>query len=102
MEYKDKVTIKLPEDIACEFDSLTFVFTYEYTENEIEFYSIYNKEFDDTQKLNIDKWAMDTSRQIEEEGGGAVIEFLWLTYVNTIKKDAEEQDVRDFFEEISK
>ena len=44
---------------------------------------------------------MDMSRDVEEGGGGSVEEFIYYMVMRNIREEVEEQEARDFFEEIS-
>ena len=66
-----------------------------------EVYKIKVPALDDDFDIEIDSDVMDISRQIEEEGGGSVEEFIFEIVMQTLHRDAEEKEARDFFEEIS-
>lgn len=66
-----------------------------------EVYNINIVELDDNFDILINKMVMDLSREIDEEGGGHIEEFIYHMVMNNIREEAEEQEARDFFEEIS-
>lgn len=66
-----------------------------------EVYRIYIEALDDDFNIEINSMVMDVSRQIQEEGGGAVEEFIMHMVMQNLHQDAEEEEKRGFFEEIS-
>ena len=68
---------------------------------EWEVYNINIVELEDNFDIAINKMVMDMSRDVEEEGGGNVEEFIYHMVMKDIREEAEEQEARDFFEEIS-
>lgn len=68
---------------------------------ETEVYRIYIAALDDDFNIEINSMMMDISRQIEEEGGDHVAEFIMQMVMSLISQDAEEEEIRDFFEDIS-
>lgn len=69
--------------------------------DDVEIYRIYIPELDDDFQIEINSLAMDISREIQEEGGGNIEEFIFQLALNHLKQIGEEQEARDFFDEIS-
>lgn len=103
------IIIKIPEDIREEvkeyfdYDQLTMRIERLEDDKDWERYSIYflEEQGQDDIILRIKSEAMDISRDIEKRGGGPVEEFIICMLIGQIKKYEEEQEVRDFFMEIS-
>lgn len=103
------IVIKIPEDIREEvkeyfdYDQLTMRIERLEDYKDRERYSIHFLEEpdDDNIILQILSEAMDISREIEKNGGGPIEEFIIHILIKHIRKHQEEQEVRDFFMEIS-
>lgn len=101
MEFKETVVIDAGEEKIDGHDQLTITVEYNRTENGFEIFDILFNEYDTTDTFKIESWAMDISREIEKEGNGDVLEFIWLMYIKTLRADIDEMDAKDFFENIS-
>lgn len=66
-----------------------------------EVYRINIPALDDDFKIAINSAAMDVSRQIQEEGGGFIEEFIMHLVMQDLRRNAEEDEMRNFFEDIS-
>ncbi len=103
------IVIKIPDEIREEikedFDHDQLTLRIERLEDykNWERYSIrfLEEQDEDDIILQIQSEAMDISREIEKNGGGPVEEFIIYTLIEQIRKHEKEQEVRDFFMEIS-
>ena len=106
------ILVTIPEEVRKELDKTvtdgfvtpeTFKVEIYHVEdtNETEIYRIYILELNDDFQIEITKDAMDISREIEKNGGGNIEEFIFRLALNHIDKMSEEQEARDFFDEIS-
>jgi len=66
-----------------------------------EVYNINIVELEDNFDISINKMVMDFSREIQEQGGGHVEEFIYEMVMKDIRQASEDREARDFFEEIS-
>lgn len=69
--------------------------------NDWEVYNINIIELEDSFDISINKMVMEIGRDIEEAGGDHIEEFIYHMVMKNIREEAEEQEARDFFEEIS-
>ena len=74
---------------------------YEKDDDYWEFYLIKIPVFEDEFTIKIASVMMDVSREIAEDGGGHVEEFIYEMVMSQVRQDAEESEARDFFEAIS-
>lgn len=103
------IVIEIPEEIREEikedfdYDQLTMRIERLEDYKDWERYSIrfLEEQNEDDIILQIHSEAMDLSREIEKNGGGPVEEFIIYTLIEQIRKHEKEQEVRDFFMEIS-
>ena len=68
---------------------------------EWEVYNIKVIETNDTFDISILKIIMDNRREAEKNGDGYIEEFIYEMMMECIKIESNEQEARDFFEEIS-
>jgi hypothetical protein len=66
-----------------------------------ELYAVELEGTDEKVEIRIVKEAMDFSREIEEEGGGPIEEFIFRLWWQHLVKEVEEMSTRDFLEDIS-
>lgn len=103
------IVIKIPDEMREEikqdfdYDQLTLRINRLEDYHDWERYSIsfLEEQYEDDIILQIKSEAMDISREVEENGGGPVEEFIIYMLVEQIRKFEEEKEVRDFFMEIS-
>jgi len=74
---------------------------YEKDDDYWEHYFIKISVLDDEFTIKIANIVMEISREIAENGGGSVEEFIYHMLMDQVRQDAEEKEVRDFFEDIS-
>lgn len=103
------IVIKIPDQIREEikqnfdYDQLTLRINRLEDYQDWERYSIrfLEEQHEDDIILQIKSEAMDISREVEENGGGPIEEFIIYMLVQQIRKFEEKKEVRDFFMEIS-
>ena len=103
------IVIKIPEEIREEikqdfdYDQLTLRIKRLEDYQEWERYSIrfLEEQNKDDIILQIQSEAMDISREIEQNGGGPVEEFIIYMLIEQINKHNKEEEIRDFLVEIS-
>lgn len=105
------LVIKIPSKVQEELQKSEYDFP-DLEECIVEIYHVEDREDEEVYRINIpaldddfniaiNSVMMDVSRQIQEEGGGPIEEFIMHLVMGHLKQDAEEEEIRDFFEDIS-
>lgn len=101
------INISIPENMKSDFDVDSVIYEIYYMDDAEEdclFWEVYGiklQNTDDLIKIKILKIAMDFSREIEENGGGPIEEFIFRLFLNDVFKHIDEKNTRTFIEEIS-
>lgn len=102
------IQIDIPDHLKSDFDTSTIIYEIYYIddiEEDYLFWELYGIKLQNSEDMmahiKISKIAMDYSREIEEEGGGPIEEFIFQLFLNHIYEYIDEKNTKSFIEDIS-